>query len=681
MKLKKLKLKNIRSYEEEEIIFPDGSTLLSGDIGSGKTSVLLAIEYALFGLQPGQRGSSLLSNGKDFGGVILEFEINGKEIIIERTLKRSSKTISQDYTSITIDNEKIESSVTEIKTKVLELLNYPQEFIKKNNLLYRYTVYTPQEEMKQIVLEDAESRLNVLRHIFGIDKYKKIKENLAILTGKLREESRILQVEIRDLDEKKNKLEANKKFVNVLNEKLENKNLELGKITKDRKFIENSVLEIEQKVKEKENFKKEVEKTDIMLINKKEQLAKEEKFIMELEEKISKHKDLFEEMILEEVINQIKDKNEVLNDINKNYIEIFGKINSFDLKKQEDLEKKNRIFKIDICPTCLQDVSETHKHNILNATETELKRIENLQKDLKTQLNGISNSLEEEKISLLGLENKKSELGILKVKTEELKFSQEKLVFSKKSRENLIKDIGDLERHVELLKQSAFDLTKYDNLLKLKNYELKQALQREKEAEIEIAELRKELQITKREIQELLQKIKETEKVKERLLNIIDLENWLSGDFLNLINFTEKNIMLTLRNEFSKLFNTWFLMLTTDAFYVNLDENFTPIITQGDFELDYSYLSGGERTAVALAYRLALNQILNSILSEIKTRGLVILDEPTDGFSEQQLDKVRDILQELKVAQLILVSHEQKIESFVDNVIRFKKEGGLSRKE
>ena len=135
MLLKKVRIKNIRSYEEQEFVFPRGSTLLSGDIGSGKTSVLLAIEYALFGLQPGQRGSSLLSNGKDFGGVILEFEINGKEIIIERTLKRSSKTISQDYASITIDNEKIESSVTEIKTKVLELLNYPQEFIKKNNLL------------------------------------------------------------------------------------------------------------------------------------------------------------------------------------------------------------------------------------------------------------------------------------------------------------------------------------------------------------------------------------------------------------------------------------------------------------------------------------------------------------------------------------------------------------------
>ena len=57
------------------------------------------------------------------------------------------------------------------------------------------------------------------------------------------------------------------------------------------------------------------------------------------------------------------------------------------------------------------------------------------------------------------------------------------------------------------------------------------------------------------------------------------------------------------------------------------------------------------------------------------------MDEPTDGFSEQQLDKMRDVLQELNVAQLIIVSHEQKIEGFVENVIRFRKDGGVSRKE
>ena len=95
-------------------------------------------------------------------------------------------------------------------------------------------------------------------------------------------------------------------------------------------------------------------------------------------------------------------------------------------------------------------------------------------------------------------------------------------------------------------------------------------------------------------------------------------------------------------------------------------------------ELDYSFLSGGERTAVALAYRLALNQVINSFISKIRTREILILDEPTDGFSSEQLDKMRDVLIELNVKQLILVSHEFKIESFVENIIRFRKHDGIT---
>lgn len=682
MILKKLKLRNIRSYEEEEIVFPEGSTLLSGDIGSGKTSILLAIEYALFGLQPGQRGSSLLANGKDFGGVILELEIEGHLIVIERKLKRGSKSISQDYASISFDGQKVESSVTEIKTKVLEFLNYPTEFIKKNNLLYRYTVYTPQEEMKQIILEDPESRLNILRHIFGIDKYKRIKENVVIFAMKLREESRILKVEVKDLDERRNKLDSNKKFIDLLNEKISIKETDLKKTTTEREEIEISVQEIEQKIKEKENFMKEVEKTNIMLNSKKDQLAREEKSLKELENKLALlQKNVFDEELLKKAIEDIKNIRIIIEDLHENRIGFSGKINSLNLKKQEDLEKKNRIFKIDICPTCLQDVSETHKHNILNETEAQLRKLETEEIDMLNKLDKIKISLEKEKFVLGELENRKSELEIFKIKTEEIESSKERISDLVISVESLIKDIDSLEKHIQILKQSTLEFTKFDNFLKIRKDDLKQALQKEKQIEIEMAELRKEVQIAKREIIDLEEKIKETEKINEKLISILEIEEWLSGSFLTLINFTEKNIMRTIRNEFSKLFNKWFSMLTTDAFYVHLDENFTPIINQGDFELDYSFLSGGERTAVALAYRLAINQILNSILSKIKTQGLVILDEPTDGFSDQQLDKVRDILQELDVNQLILVSHEQKIEGFVDNVIRFKKEGGVSVKE
>ena len=120
-------------------------------------------------------------------------------------------------------------------------------------------------------------------------------------------------------------------------------------------------------------------------------------------------------------------------------------------------------------------------------------------------------------------------------------------------------------------------------------------------------------------------------------------------------------------------------MLVSESLSAKLDDDFSPVIENQDYELDYSFLSGGERTAIALAYRLALNQVINSLLSKIKTRNLVILDEPTEGFSSQQLDKMRDVLNQLQTEQLIIVSHESKIEGFVDNIIKFTKEAGVTR--
>ena len=120
-------------------------------------------------------------------------------------------------------------------------------------------------------------------------------------------------------------------------------------------------------------------------------------------------------------------------------------------------------------------------------------------------------------------------------------------------------------------------------------------------------------------------------------------------------------------------------MLATESLEVRLDETFSPIIMQGDIEMEYDFLSGGERTAIALAYRLALHQTISTMLHTIKTADLLILDEPTDGFSEAQIEKINDVLQELHTTQLMIVSHEPKMETFVDHIIRISKEDQASK--
>ena len=285
MILKKISLNNIRSYEAQEIEFKEGSILLSGDIGSGKTSILLAIEFALFGLQPGQRGSALLRNGAKEGGVSIEFEIGGKEIFIERTLKKG-KTIAQDYAAITIDGEKQEISVTELKNKILDILNYPKEFSKKQNLLYKFTVYTPQEEMKEIILQDSETRINTLRHIFEIDKYKRIIENASILSLKLREEKRIKEAATFTLEQDKFSLISKK---DELNSKLQNLSaVENELITKKDATgkIQIQIQEVLKKRDEKLKFQQEIEKTKIMASAKSSLILENKKIIEQLNSQV-----------------------------------------------------------------------------------------------------------------------------------------------------------------------------------------------------------------------------------------------------------------------------------------------------------------------------------------------------------------------------------------------------------
>jgi len=107
---------------------------------------------------------------------------------------------------------------------------------------------------------------------------------------------------------------------------------------------------------------------------------------------------------------------------------------------------------------------------------------------------------------------------------------------------------------------------------------------------------------------------------------------------------------------------------------VSVDEDFTPVVSQGGYEQDVRYLSGGERTSVALAYRLALNILAQRVSVGMKSN-LLILDEPTDGFSKEQLGSVREVLDEVECPQVIIVSHDKELESFADQIFRIEKTG------
>src|SRR5215469_6852211 len=172
MLLRKITLNNIRSYKEDTIIeIPDGTILFQGDIGCGKSTILSAIEFALFGLGDVD-GNNLLRYGEKKGSVLLEFLINNKNYQIFRSITRYNKKVVQDEGYIVEKNVITNYSVSEMKSKILKIIKINEKVqTRATSVIYRFAIFTPQEMMKQILSEAPEKRVEILRKAFNIEEY------------------------------------------------------------------------------------------------------------------------------------------------------------------------------------------------------------------------------------------------------------------------------------------------------------------------------------------------------------------------------------------------------------------------------------------------------------------------------------------------------------------------------
>ncbi len=684
MRLNWIYLKNIRSFLEQEIKFNKGTTLLSGDIGSGKSTVLMAICFALFGISKSNlSGNALLRNGENEGLVRLSFSIDDNEIIIERKLKRSSSVV-QLSGKITVNGKEEVKSPIELKQNILELLSYPKEYLTKSkDIIFYYTVFTPQEEMKAILLGDKELRLETLRKVFGIDKYSRINENLVIFSKALKSRRDELTGFILDLTLKENELNGLNKRRDELNLKLEpiKKNIEIK--SEELRFTEGSIKELENKIKVLNELKNNLE------LNKKEIFMKKREFnslndeikniklkVNSIEKELMGYKELDIESLKKELLiekgylgNLTLKKNEAM--------ELIGVIKT-KIRSAEDIV--NQIKTLDNCPLCLQQVLHSHKTNIF---DQQFKIINNGKIDLSRlvkELEKVSYEINKKENLILSLQENISKTEISKIKKNNLNELNELFETKSKKLVSLAKEINILEGKNEILNKNISDSigieSEYSELKK--KFEIVRLTERD--LMLKLQSVKSDIENNNNLIMRVEKEVELKSKSKTKLDRIIGLINFFNDALPEIVNTIEKNVMVKLNREFNNFFQKFFsLLINIENINVKLDYEFTPQIVQNGHDIEYLHLSGGEKTALALAYRLALNKVLNTIYSTIKTNNLIILDEPTDGFSEEQLDKLRDVLVNLDSEQTIIVSHESKIESFVENIIKLEKIGHKSR--
>ena len=107
---------------------------------------------------------------------------------------------------------------------------------------------------------------------------------------------------------------------------------------------------------------------------------------------------------------------------------------------------------------------------------------------------------------------------------------------------------------------------------------------------------------------------------------------------------------------------------------IKLDEDYNITIYHKNEELDSKIISGGEKIVIALSLRLGIAKVL----SENKT-DLLILDEPTIHLDEERRKSLIDIIREINfVPQMIVVTHDDEMESLSSNIIKIVKQNGIS---
>ena len=801
MILNSIVLDNIRSYEHEEIEFQRGISLFEGDIGSGKSTVLMSIEFALFGLGS-QKPEALLAKKAERGYVILECTVDGKRYKIRRTLKRKPSGVNQDPKESWIKEEeqKVPLSPSELKQRVLQILKFNEPADPKaESKIFRYVIFTPQEAMKE-VLSDSKKRLETIRKAFGIEDYSIAESNAKDLLSEIRIKTAALEgkfsniteleLEIRNAEaaiaqikqdmasemEKKAQEEAQQNQLTNEIKRLQEKSSEQSQIMSNKKNVEKNIESLSRQISQIETeigeFESEIAENNdrlekLLEIEKPEtkltisQIIDETKRIQKISDesiKLDSEKDTVQSDIsrikkilgdsigadattLKNALHELEREKDSLSEFQDELKEKQDDIKSQQVEKstlKRSIEKEIEEFSNlgTACPTCKQEITEGHHHSLVYEKQ---KEVDALKKDIKDTTDSFFDSdakLKEikqkqtsydEEISkiqrilpaLEELSLKSARLGEIKTKISQnqaqntsgygdnpieylsnlkdqiMQFDSaedqiRKMVETRDKIEQKIvvkKELGmNLEKEFEAnqaeLNRITSELENFENIgEKIVNAESELDKCREKISELTgtIAASNQKITNEHEKIDSNQSKIEESNKWKTRHGVITQFKNWLEKFFIPTISQIEKQVLLSILQDFNETYARLYAILVEDPTKESrIDENFTPVVNQDGYEQEIGFLSGGEKTSVALAYRLTLNSLMRKETDSMKSN-LLILDEPTDGFSKNQLSKIRDLLDELKSEQIILVSHEKELETYVDNIYQISKEMGISR--
>lgn len=477
MFIKRIKLKNFKSFRKAEIVFKDNFTVITGPNGSGKSNIIDSILFC-FGLTSSKtlradKLTDLIKHGQKECEVEIELD--------SCTVKRRIRETNKGYYSYYYVNDK-SVSYSEIE-KLVEKLGLNAEYsIVMQGDVTRIAEMTPLQRRK--IIED----------VAGISEFEEKKEKALEELEEVKNNIEKVEITLREVEDRLSKLKVEREEALRYRELIKEKEkLEYFRKVHEYLKLSNTLKDLNNKL-ERWNFERDEILKRITSIN--SELLKLSGEAEEIITKIESFKDSELKRLNDEInrvtgeINSLKKLIDVhrseIKDLKAEKDKILLSIESV----KEEIERlENDLKEVDIELGNVGKVLE-EKINLLNSLKAEYDEIYSKQgfqrKELEEKIK-ILESLKEKRTALLK-EREKILEGLRRIESEieDLELSKDKINLNKLFDEILEdeKKLAVLKNDVEKLKLRIFDLD--GDIFKIRD-ELSRIDKEIREKEIELA--------------------------------------------------------------------------------------------------------------------------------------------------------------------------------------------------
>ncbi len=677
-----IELGDFLSHSETKLDFDNGVTVFVGNNGAGKSSIIDAITFALFGQHTRKSNKGLIKRGSNQGFAKVEFSVNGRQY--QSTRKIDSKgSLAAKFSEI-INGEIVEIAVGERKQFGESMTREIEKTIGLDFEKLKIASIVQQGELNSIIKAKPKEFKELLNAIIGIDKLDIASEAMKVAYKDFREKIResigyddthidILQ---RDLEKYQKEIEdAKPQKENLISKQNQLQNI----LSKLRERLEKDTPKIE-KISQLEQRKKELQEYAKRAIH---EIQHE---INEKERKISDCEGCFEYSGLRNDLElKIQKIEEALQETQKKIQEMTSQVGS--LKEKQNLATKLQL-KNNKCPVCDSKVEKLNPLFQEEHLKQELKKIQQQIFDTQKEYTIYNKKRSEFSEKLQSAKEAEATLRAHAINTkEDIIKIQEEIKIKKQNVQNIplsasynLLEISEIDSHAKMI---------FENILKLesetKNFDENkfQNLRTEiNEKQVTLSQIDQQIGAISEKIMQGEEQIKSTQEAIKEVKFVKEYVNRLDSIQTNIFS-RDGPVATSLRswalNTISTKASEYLILLNTKIHRIQLSEK-TREISIACFSknemLDLESLSGGEQVSVALALRLGMASLLGA-----SNLNLMIMDEPTIHLDVERkkslvgvLSQLSDITNSVTPMQFIIITHDAEIfeDSNVERIYKFE---------